>query len=180
MKKAIIASAVALATLSGAANANNAATGIFDLNFVGTVSQNTCALEVDGAQNNSMTINLEQTNPNTLGKTFDIVFKPTAASLADCTAATTDFVMQWNGVGSQFGTGGLAPASGAAADSRVQIKATNAKSANNNKMVETDGEQYEFTKDNVIGDGLKYEVALMGGSTVGDMAAAATVKHWYK
>ncbi|WP_089644578.1 hypothetical protein [Escherichia coli] len=179
MKKAIIASAVALATLSGAANANNAATGIFDLNFVGTVSQNTCALEVDGAQNNSMTINLEQAKVNSLGKTFEIVFKPTAASAADCAAATTDFVMQWNGVGSQFETGGLKAASGAAADSHVQIKATNAKT-NNNTIVETEGYQYEFTKDNVTGDGLKYEVALMGGSTVGDMTAAATVKHWYK
>lgn len=179
MKKAIIASAVALATLSGAANANNAATGIFDLNFVGTVSQNTCALEVAGAQKNSMTINLEQTTPNAVKKSFEIAFKPTADSAASCAAATTDFVMQWEGVGSRFETGGLKAASGAAIDSHVQIKATNAKT-NNNKIVETEGYQYEFAKDTVTGDGLKYEVALMGGNAVGDMTAAATVKHWYK
>lgn len=182
MKKAIIASVIALGMGAGVANAapdKNA--GTTDLNFEGTVSATTCALvpEVDG-KNGVMDVKLGQTNPNTKGQDVEVVFKPAAASLSSCQAATTDFVMSWEGKGSSFGTNGLAAAAGStASDSFVQISATNAK-VNNNTMATAEKFQYEFAKDTVVGDGLKYNVALMGGNTVGDMTAAATVNYWYK
>ena len=175
MKKAIIASVIALGMGAGVASAApNANAGTLDLNFEGTVSTTTCALDLD-----SKNIPLGQTNPNTKGVDVEIVFKPTPASLASCQAGTTDFVMQWEGKGSSFTSEGLSAASGEAHDAHVQISATNAK-VNNNTMATTEKFQYEFDKDKVVGEGLKYKVALMGGPTVGDMKAAAVVNHWYK
>ncbi|WP_097469894.1 hypothetical protein [Escherichia coli] len=182
MKKTIIASVIAFASVAAtsvfAAPAANV--GTMDLNFSGTVSTTTCGLEatVNGVTGNN-NITLGQTNPNTLGVPVDVIFKPTADSKASCQAGVTDFVMQWDGVGSAFENGGLKAARGAASDSHVQVKATNAK-VNNNVLAEKNGQQYEFGADTVNGEGLKYSVALMGGNVVGDMEATAQVKHWYK
>ncbi|MCU6343552.1 hypothetical protein KSU16_16195 [Escherichia coli] len=180
MKKAIIASVIALTMGAGVAHAaNNANAGTIDLNFSGTVSTTTCALEPEvGGKNGIMGIQLGQTDKNTKGADIEVVFKPTADSATACAAATTDFVMQWDGVGSVFSADGLKASGGAATDSYVLVKATNAK-VNNNQQVNADGFQYEFSKDDVI-SGLKYTMNLMGGAVVGDMTAAAQVKHWYK
>ncbi|CAD5756689.1 fimbrial protein PefA [Escherichia coli] len=181
MKKAIIASAITLAVFSGAANAGapNLNAGTFDLNFSGTVSATTCALEPTvGGVNGKNDIALGQTNKGVKGEDVDVIFKPTAAAAATC-AGTTDFVMQWNGVGSSFESDGLKAATGTATDSHVQIKAVNALTENN-KVANVEGFQYTFAKDKVTGDGLQYKVALMGGTEVGDMTATAQVKHWYK
>ncbi len=184
MKKSIIASVIALAAFSGAANAANAApdanAGTIDLNFSGTVSTTTCALDPTvGGITGKNDIALGQTELNTKGADIEVIFKPTAASAAACNAATNDFVMQWEGVGSSFENQGLKAATGAASDSHVQIQATNAKTSNNT-IAESDGFQYEFTSAEMKANGLKYKVALMGGSQVGDMTATAQVKHWYK
>ncbi|ECW0471768.1 TPA: hypothetical protein R4G84_002877 [Salmonella enterica subsp. enterica serovar Mississippi] len=183
MKKTVIASVVALSALaSGMANAApNANAGTMDLNFSGTVSTTTCALDpVVNGINGKNDIALGQTEINTKGVDVEVVFKPTAASAASCAGAQSDFVMQWEGVGSAFEANGLKAAAGSkASDSFVQIQATNAKT-NNNTMASSEGFQYEFDKDTVAGDGLKYNVALMGGAQVGDMTATAKVQHWYK
>ncbi|HGG6427545.1 TPA: hypothetical protein ACJG67_004120 [Salmonella enterica subsp. enterica serovar Kottbus] len=182
MKKTMIASVVALTALvSGVANAApNANAGTMDLNFSGTVSTTTCALDpVVNGLNGKNDIALGQTDINTKGADVEVVFKPTAASSAACAGAASDFVMQWDGIGSTFEANGLKAASGAASDAHVQIKATNAKT-NNNILASNDGFQYEFDKATVTTDGLKYNVALMGGALVGDMTAAAKVQHWYK
>ncbi len=181
--KTVIASVVALsAFISGMANAApNANAGTIDLNFSGTVSTTTCALDpvVNGISGKN-DIRLGQTDINTKGADIEVTFKPTAASATACAAATSDFMMVWEGVGSSFGTSGLAAKTGSlASDSFVQIKATNAK-VNNNTLASTERFPYEFDKATVVGDGLKYNVALMGGSQVGDMTASAKVQHWYK
>lgn len=182
MKKAIIASVIAMtmgAMGSAYAAENNPSSGTIDLSFQGTVSSKTCALtpEVDG-KTGVMNVQLGQTNKNTTGADIEVVFKPTADSAADCAGATADFVMQWDGVGSAFGTHGLKASGGAATDAYVLVKATNAKT-NNDAQVDRNGYQYEFDKASVA-DGLKYTMNLKGGSVVGDMTAAAQVKHWYK
>lgn len=182
MKKTIIASAIALAAISGVANAaGNADAGTFDLNFTGTVSTTTCAIEpsVNGITGKN-DIALGQTDKNQPGAEIDVVFKPTAASAAACGGAQSNFVMQWSGVGSSFETGGLkAKAGSAASDSHVQIKAVNAVS-NNNAVTTAEKTQYEFDKAKVTTDGLQYKVNLLGGTEVGDMSATAQVNHWYK
>ncbi len=179
MKKTIIASVIALA--SGVAHAApDANAGTIDLNFIGTVSTTTCALEPSvGGVSGKNEIQLGQTNPNALGADVEVVFKPTADSAVSCQAGTTDFVMQWEGVGSQIDAKGLKASGGQATDAYVQIKATNAK-ANNNTMATTERFQYEFDSNEVKGDGLKYTMNLMGGQVVGDMSATARVNHWYK
>ncbi len=182
MKKTIIASAIALAAISGVANAaGNADAGTFDLNFTGTVSTTTCAIEpsVNGITGKN-DIALGQTDKNQPGAEIDVVFKPTAASAAACGGAQSNFVMQWSGVGSSFETGGLkAKAGSLASDSHVQIKAVNAV-ANNNTVTTVEKTQYEFDKAKVTTDGLQYKVNLLGGTEVGDMSATAQVNHWYK
>lgn len=182
MKKTIIASAIALAAISGMANAaGNADAGTFDLNFTGTVSSTTCAIEpsVNGVTGKN-DIALGQTDKNQPGAEIDVVFKPTAASAAACGGAQSNFVMQWSGVGSSFETNGLkAKAGSAASDSHVQIKAVNA-ITNNNVVTTVEKTQYEFDKAKVTTDGLQYKVNLLGGSEVGDMSATAQVNHWYK
>lgn len=183
MKKAIIASVIAMAMgAMGSAYAagNNSDAGTIDLNFHGTVSSKTCALTpVVNGKTGVMNVQLGQTNKNTLGADIEVVFKPTAESAADCAGVTTDFVMQWDGVGgSAFEAKGLKASGGAATDAYVLVKATNAK-ANNGAQVDKNGYQYEFAKESVA-DGLKYTMNLQGGTVVGDMTAAATVKHWYK
>ncbi len=182
MKKTLISSVVALAAIvGGAANAApNANAGTLDLNFSGTVSTTTCALDPSvGGVSGKNTVALGQTNPNTLGADVEVVFKPTTDSVASCNAGNTDFVMQWEGVGSQINANGLQASSGAASDSYVQIKATNSKT-NVNKMATTERFQYEFEPSVVKGDGLKYTMNLKGGSIVGDMMATARVNYWYK
>ncbi|HAP0333706.1 TPA: hypothetical protein IRR18_005344, partial [Escherichia coli] len=70
MKKTLISSVVALAAIvGGAANAApNANAGTLDLNFSGTVSTTTCALDPSvGGVSGKNTVALGQTNPNTLG-----------------------------------------------------------------------------------------------------------------
>ncbi|CAD5758952.1 fimbrial protein PefA [Escherichia coli] len=183
MKKAIIASAITLAVFSGAANAaGDLNAGTFDLNFSGTVSTTTCALEPTingvGGKND---IALGQTDVNTLGKKVDVVFKPTAAGATGCAAnnGANEFIMQWNAVGSSFETAGLKAASGAAGNSHVQIESVNA-TTGNGTFITQDGFQFTFPKAAVTGAGLQYKVALMGGDQVGDMTATAQVKHWYK
>lgn len=184
MKKTIIASAIALAAISGVANAAgnaNADAGTFDLNFTGTVSTTTCALEpsVDGIAGKN-DIYLGQTEKNIAGIEKEVTFKPTAASVTACGGAQSNFVMQWSGVGSSFETHGLkAKDDSLASDAHVQIKATNA-ATNNNTVANAENFQYEFDKAKVTTDGLKYKVNLLGGAQVGDMAATAQVKHWYK
>jgi type 1 fimbria pilin len=183
MKKAIIASiasVIALTMGAGVAHAaNNANAGTIDLNFSGTVSTTTCALEPEvGGKNGIMGIQLGQTDKNTKGADIEVVFKPTAAAANAC-SGTSNFVMQWNGVGAAFDSHGLKASGGAATDSYVLVKATNAQT-NNNQQVNADGFQYEFAKDKVTGEGMKYTMNLMGGAEVGDMTAAAQVKHWYK
>ncbi|HAK5377183.1 TPA: hypothetical protein H1V70_004608 [Salmonella enterica] len=182
MKKTMIASLVALSALaSGMANAADPNAGTIDLTFEGTVSTQTCALEPSVNNQANTKVRLGQTDKTKLGAEIDVVFKPTAASAAACGGATSNFVMQWEGAGkSAFGANGLSAETGSAAsDSFVVIKAVNA-ATNNNTMANTEGFQYEFNKDKVTTDGLQYKVALQGGSVVGDMTAAATVKHWYK
>lgn len=182
MKKAIIASVIAMAMgAMGSAYAaeNNANAGTIDLNFQGTVSDKTCALTpVVNGKTGVMNVQLGQTNKNTKGADIEVVFKPTAESAADCAGATTDFIMQWEGVGSAFEAKGLKASGGSATDAYVLVKATNAKT-NNSEQVNKNGYQYEFAKDSVV-DGLKYTMNLQGGTVVGDMTAAAQVKHWYK
>lgn len=182
MKKTIIASVVALViAASGMANAAPADknAGTFDLNFAGTVSAVTCALEptVDGVQGKN-DIQLGQTEPTQKGQDISVVFKPTAAAAATCANATNNgFVMQWSGVGGKFDSNGLKAASGAADDAYVQITAVNAQ---NNVMANAENFQFIFDNSKVTGDGLQYKVNLLGGTKVGDMTATAQVKHWYK
>ena len=180
MKKNIVASVIALIMGVGVAHAaNNANAGTIDLGFSGTVSSTTCALVPEvGGKNGVVDIALGQTDKNFKGADIEVTFKPAADSAAACAAATTDFVMQWSGVGSVFSASGLKASGGAATDSYVLVKATNAK-VNNNKQVNADGFQYEFNKSDVV-SGLKYTMNLQGGAKVGDMTAAAQVKHWYK
>lgn len=182
MKKAIIASVIAMAMgAMGSAYAanNNADAGTIDLNFQGTVSSKTCALTpVVNGKTGVMNVQLGQTNKGVKGADVEVVFKPTAESVTDCAEATSDFVMQWEGVGSAFETKGLKASGGVATDAHVLVKATNAKT-NNGAQVDKNGYQYEFAKESVA-DGLKYTMNLLGGSVVGDMTAAAQVKHWYK
>lgn len=182
MKKTIIASAIALAAISGVANAaGNADAGTFDLNFSGTVSTTTCALEPSvGGIPGQNDIALGQTDKNQPGAEIDVVFKPTPASVAACGGAQSNFVMQWSGVGSSFEANGLKAKTGStASDSYVQIKAVNA-ATNNSTVANTEKFLYEFDKDKVTGDGLQYKVNLLGGNEVGDMSATAQVNHWYK
>lgn len=182
MKKTIIASAIALAAISGVANAaGNKDAGTFDLNFTGTVSTTTCALEptVDGITGKT-DIALGQADVGKAGEEIDVVFKPTAASAAACGGSQTNFVMQWNGVGSSFETNGLKAKQGStASDSYVQIKAKNA-ATNNDTVANAEKFQYEFDKAKVTTDGLQYKVNLLGGQVVGEMSATAQVNHWYK
>ncbi|MCQ1639677.1 hypothetical protein [Escherichia coli] len=186
MKKKIIASAIALVTFSGVVNAApNLNAGTLNLDFSGTVSTTTCALDptVNGISGKNE-IALGQTEKGTKGIEVDVVFKPTAASATACAGAASDFVMQWGGVGSNFESKkGLKAKDGStASDAYVQIKAVNAKAdGNNNLMADTDNFQYTFAKDKVsLAEGLKYKVNLLGGQTVGDMTATAQVNHWYK
>lgn len=182
MKKAIIASVIAM-TMGGMGSAyaaeNSLGAGTIDLSFQGTVSSKTCALTpVVNGKTGIMNVQLGQTNKETTGADIEVVFKPTADSAADCADATTDFIMQWDGVGSSFDVHGLKASGGVATDAYVLVKATNAKT-NNGAHVDRNGYQYEFNKASVA-DGLKYTMNLKGGSKVGDMTAAAQVKHWYK
>ncbi|HBA3615017.1 TPA: hypothetical protein J5F84_004894 [Escherichia coli] len=188
MKKTIVASVIALAAVAaGAANAATATgdktAGTLDLNFVGTVSAVTCALEpsVDGVKSkNDIQLGQVKLGQGNKGEDIIVAFKPTPDSVTSCTHAGGDgFVMQWSGVGVAFDSNGLKATSGLADDAYVQIASVNSRTPDT--MIASDNQQVVFDNDKVTsGDGLQYKVNLVSGTKVGDMTTTAQVKHWYK
>ncbi|EKH2092708.1 fimbrial protein [Salmonella enterica] len=174
MKKIFIASAILMGVTSTAASANG------DVTFFGSVTATTCSLvpEVDGAVNKM--IQLGQAKPSNDGKLVHFSLKKDPSDTScDTTLGATNIKAQITWSAPEMGPTGLGIVSGAAKDSRVEIKTVNAEGANQVTITSTT-DNAEFTGADVLAEGAKYTAQLKGGTTPGDFRSAAAYSVVYK
>lgn len=174
MKKIFIASAILMGVTSTAASANG------DVTFFGSVTATTCSLvpEVDGAVNKM--IQLGQAKPSNDGKLVHFSLKKDPSDTScDTTLGANNIKAQITWSAPEMGPTGLGIVSGAAKDSRVEIKTVNAEGANQVTITSTT-DNAEFTGADVLAEGAKYTAQLKGGTTPGDFRSAAAYAVVYK
>ncbi|EDT0211804.1 fimbrial protein [Salmonella enterica subsp. diarizonae] len=174
MKKIFIASAILMGATSTAASANG------DVTFFGSVTATTCSLvpEVDGAVNKM--IQLGQAKPSNDGKLVHFSLKKDPSDTScDTTLGANNIKAQITWRAPEMGPTGLGIVSGAAKDSRVEIKTVNAEGANQVTITSTT-DNAEFTGADVLAEGAKYTAQLKGGTTPGDFRSAAAYSVVYK
>lgn len=184
MKKNIIASLVALGMVSGLAQAAEQ-----DVSFTGSVTTVTCDLGVDGDGTNGSLPNMVDLgqvklgDPNS-GKLVSFAFKPlqTAGNQAACDQMADDKTATLTWFGTSFDGNGLGKTGGTAEGAYVELKATNAKSANNNQKITASGTAHDFLSGKLKtgGDGLQYSAKLIPGSSAGSFEAVARYAFSYK
>jgi len=178
MKKTLLSVGIAAVVMAGQAQAQTV------LNFAGNVTSTTCALvpEVGGAQGAS--INLGDVAPGQAGTAQKIVLKPALASVAGCGDITAkDVRVSWV---ADFDNNGLANKTGSATGSWVELKATNAKTANT--LVKLGAENVDFLGSEIItmsndtppvpqlttDGGLKFDATLNAGTAPGTYVSTAS------
>lgn len=189
MKKAIIASVIALGMGASAAQAADVPTN--EIQFHGTVSATTCDIEatVDGSMspNGANRIELGDVALGGDGKAVAFTFKPvqTPQNIAACDQiATNNKTPSLTWTGRYFSSAGLGliPGFGDAQDSFVQITPVNDKSQAKT-FINATGTKHEFdvsALSSTGGQGLKYTAMLKGGNTAGEFNTAANYNLTYK
>lgn len=183
MKKSIIASIIALGMTSGMAQATEQ-----DVTFNGSVTAVTCDLGVSGEGTNGSLPNMVDLGQAALGSAggdvVNFVFKPsrTGGNQAACDALDSSKTATLTWFGTTFDGNGLGKTGGTAEGAYVELKATNASSANNNQKVTASGTTHDFSAGNLKtgGDGLKYSAQLIPGTDAGSFEAVARYAFSYK
>lgn len=174
MKKAIIASAIAMTMGSGSAMAAQSG----DIQFTGNVSAVTCDLApvVNGTSTNM--VQLGTVAPSaTKGVEMPFSLKVVNAADAACAAltATQTATIAWTG---SFNNEGLTNQSGKATGAVLLLKTANAKTTQVQAMTSSTNFA-EFEANKVI-DGFKFTAELKGGSTPGNFASTASYAVTYQ
>ena len=183
MKKSIIASVVALGMISGVAQAAEQ-----DVTFTGSVTAVTCDLDVTGEGANGSLPNqvaLGTAKTGEKAQPVEFIFKPSqaAGNQASCDQMADNNKASITWFGSTFDGTALTNASGSATGAYVEIKATNADAADNNKVVTSSGTEHKFPASllKTGGEGLKYTAQLDGtGAQAGSVETVARYAFSYK
>jgi type 1 fimbria pilin len=169
MKKLIIASAIATASLSMMSTAF-ASSG--DVKFVGSVTSVTCNLQPEVSGSVNSVIQLGTAAPNAAVATpVSFTLAPEAGNAA-CTNLTNAADITWAG---DFGANGLENQGGSATGAYVKL------TAKGKTDVEMKGTTLtaEFSADQ-IKSGAEFDAELNGGATPGDYSSAAAFVVAYK
>ncbi|EKF9536999.1 fimbrial protein [Escherichia coli] len=170
MKKLMIASAIAMTMTAGSAMASHG-----EVQFLGSVTAQTCDLEpeVNGAINKLIQLGTATVNGD--AKPVDFVLKakdPAACTEADKLGAS----VSWGG---NLSADGITNQRGSANGAYVELKGKNAK-VGNDKVVSSTFTKVEFEQGKLSGEGLQFTAQLKGGSTAGDYSSAVAYAVTYQ
>ncbi|EAB1739356.1 hypothetical protein O3L50_004601 [Salmonella enterica] len=173
MKKAIIASAIAVASLG---MMNTASAGNGEVQFIGAVTATTCDLspEVGGSVTSLVQLGTASLNAAAAPVTFSL---KADSGQSDCSAldAAKTATISWAG---QFNAQGLANQNGTATGAWMKLTAQNAKTAA--QVVTDSASSVEFAGDEIKNNGALFEATLNGGAAAGDFKSAAAFVVAYK
>ncbi|EID0396759.1 fimbrial protein [Salmonella enterica] len=169
MKKAIIASAIAVASL-GMMNTASAANG--EVQFVGAVTSVTCDLqpEVGGSVSNVVQLGTAKPN-NPVATPVSFTLAPEAGNTA-CTNLTNAADITWAG---NFGANGLENQNGTATGAYVKLTAK----GTSDVVMKGTTLTAEFSADQIKA-GAVFDAELNGGTAPGDFKSAAAFVVAYK
>lgn len=165
LKKIAIMSSLAMAMVSGFANAADSG----EVHFFGAVTAQTCDVEtvVDGSTTSLIQLGSVKTGESGTAKDFMIKLKD--PSQCDITNTPAAFV-NWSST--SLNKDGIANTSGTAKDAQITLTAVNAKTANT--PVNSTANDIEFVSANVkTAGGFKFKAQLTGGQDKGSVESAA-------
>lgn len=173
MKKAIIASAIAVASL-GMMQTASASNG--EVQFMGAVTATTCDLspEVGGSVSSMVQLGTASLSTAATPVTFSLKADSSQSGCSALDAAKTATI-SWGG---GFDTQGLTNQNGASTGSWMKLVAQNAKTAN--QVVTNSALSVDFAGDEIKNNGALFQATLNGGTTAGDFKSAAAFVVAYK
>lgn len=175
MKKAIIASAIALSFMgmvntASAANAN-------EVQFTGAVTATTCAMTptVGGSVNNLVPLGTASLNGKATSVDFSLMVD---AANAGCAAldATKTAEIAWTG---NLNSQGLTNVSGSANGAWVELKTKNAKTTKV-QTINSGKSAMDFAGDEIKTNGAQFTAQLNGGGAAGDFKSVSSFVVAYK
>lgn len=178
MKKSIIVSVISLGLMGGIAHAANSSNTVV---FHGSVSATTC--DITPSQNGQLltdsTIYLGTVAPSAEGQAKEFVLKAKDVNDPACAALTAQQTATVAWTSAFLNANGLVadPSSSIATDAQVLLNSVNAKTPG---AITASANTADFAADKVIGEGLKFNAKVKGGTTPGTFQTAASFAVAYK